>query len=133
MNTMKITDIYGKENIVDISQKKLYLYSNKNNRAEWQAPIVKDGIHVTNVWVNYIVPERIDDIKRRCESSESVVQIGYHIELNNRKDTDSDKKIWNRLIQYVTMHQDEFFDEYGDWLPGLEITDDMIDSLWRYS
>ena len=133
MNTMKITDIYGKENIVDISQKKLYLYPNKKNRAEWQAPIVKDGIHVTNVWVNYIVPERIDDIKRRCESSESVVQIGYHIELNNRKDTDSDKKIWNRLIQYVTMHQDEFFDEYGDWLPGLEITDDMIDSLWRYS
>lgn len=126
MITMKITDIYGKENIVDISQKKLYLYSNKNNRAEWQAPIVKDGIHVTNVWVNYIVPERIDDIKRRCESSESVVQIGYHIELNNRKDSDSNKRIWNKLIQYVTMHQDEFFDEYGDWLPGLEITDDMI-------
>lgn len=126
MNTMKITDIYGKENIVDISQKKLYLYSNKNNRAEWQAPIVKDGIHVTNVWVNYIVPERIDDIKRRCESSESVVQIGYHIELNNRKDNDSDKRIWNGLIEYVVMHQEEFFDEYGDWLQGLEITDDII-------
>lgn len=126
MITMKITDIYGKENIVDISQKKLYLYSNKNNRAEWQAPIVKDGIHVTNVWVNYIVPERIDDIKRRCESSESVVQIGYHIELNNRKDSDSNKRIWNGLIEYVAMHQEEFFDEYGDWLPGLEITDDTI-------
>ena len=126
MNTMRITDIYNKENIVDISQKRLYLYSNKNNRAEWQAPIVKDGIHVTNVWINYIVPERIDDIKRRCESSESIIQIGYNIELNNRKDSDIDKRIWNKLIDYVTDHQDEFFDEYGDWLPGLEITDDMI-------
>ena len=126
MNTMKITDVYGKESIVDVSQKKLYLYSNKNNRAEWQAPIVKDGIHVTNVWVNYIVPERIDDIERRCESSESVVQIGYHIELNNCRDSDSDKRIWNKLIDYVTIHQEEFFNDYGDWLPGLEVTDDMI-------
>lgn len=126
MNTMKITDIYGKEDVVDISQKKLYLYSNKNNRAEWQAPIVKDGIHVMNVWVNYIVPERIDDIERRCESSESVVQIGYHIELNNRKDSDSDKRIWNKLIQYVTDHQEDFFDKYGDWLPDLQISEDMI-------
>ena len=127
MNTMRITDIDGKQCIVDIDRKKIYKYSNKNSRAEWNAPIIEDGIHDTGFWTNFITSEKIDDIETRCNTWNNALILSYANTVNfNSKKYDPDREIWKILIKYVKIHQEDFFDKYGDWLPDLQISEDMI-------
>lgn len=129
MMIRKITDEFGRDLEVDESTRKLYSYNNKKSQATYCAEIVENGKH-TGFHTNYIVSEKITDVEARLNVWNSLIKEKYaEVVECAAKENDPDKKIWKSVVQYAADHQDEIFDENGDFIDGLVITDEQIQKL----
>ena len=129
MMIRKITDEFGRNVEVDESTRKLYSYNNKKSQATYCAEIVENGKH-TGFYTNYVVSEKITDVEARLNVWNSLIKEKYAEVVNyTASKDDPDKKIWKSVVQYVSDHQDEIFDENGDLIDGLVITVEQIQKM----
>lgn len=90
---------------------KLVEYENKNSTAIWS--IRKVG---SIFWDDFATNETIADIDMRLKSVHNPIEFKYGDLVNyNSATNDPDKTIWNKMCEWVKTHQEEVFDEYGDF------------------
>lgn len=129
MKIMEVTDTQGERLKVDVSTQKIYNYNNKEALIEFSAEIVENGIG-TGFWTNYITSGKVENVEDRINVWNGVVKLAYAASVNfNASKNDPDGKIKARLIEYVRNHEEEFFDEYGDFKEELIISDKIIKEM----
>lgn len=122
MKIIDVTDEQGRRLKVDASTQKVYAYNNKKALIEYNAEIVENGIR-TGFWTNYVASGKLEDIEDRVKSA-------YAASVNfNASKYDPDGKIETGLIEYIRNHEEEFFDEYGDWKFDLIINNNVIKEM----
>lgn len=96
---------------------------------EYSAEIVENGIG-TGFWTNYITSGKVENVEDRINVWNGVVKLAYAASVNfNASKNDPSGKIKARLIEYVRNHEEEFFDEYGDFKEELIISDKIIKEM----
>lgn len=122
----KVTDSYGREVYIDDDKRKLYSYSNKEKKVTWNAPIVENG-EETGFYADYVENGVIDDIELRLNKWDNGLKLAYASYVKfNAEENDPDKKIWNKVVKIIEDHQDDIFDEYGDFKKDFVISEDNI-------
>lgn len=111
---------------VDDDKRRLYSYSNKEEKATWNAPIVEDGME-TGFYTDYTENGIIDDIETRLQAWNSGLKLAYASYVKfDAEENDPDKKIWNKVVKIIEDHQDDIFDEYGDFKRDFVISENDI-------
>lgn len=129
MKIIDVTDEQGRRLKVDASTQKVYAYNNKKALIEYNAEIVENGIR-TGFWTNYVASGKLEDIEDRVKVWNGVVKSAYAASVNfNASKYDPDGKIETGLIEYIRNHEEEFFDEYGDWKSDLIINNNVIKEM----
>lgn len=115
MKTIKVTDVYGREVVVNTENQTITDFNNKNNEITYNAQIVEDG-KMTSFWTDYKVAGKVDDIELKLRASSNIVRPIYAalVEFDAKKN-DPDGKIWSKVVEYVKENQGEFFTKNGDW------------------
>lgn len=110
----KVIDLLTKQEVVvDDSKKKLTDFSNKDGLIYYSAPEVDSEVEH---WVDYTEKGHVGDMEARLSTYNNAVRIGYARAVNNAASkNDPDRKIWQKVVEYVKKHQEELFDENGDW------------------
>lgn len=128
MNPQRVISEFGTRCTVDLDQKDFYMYCNKDRKIYWSAHVLnRDEDGIFNEYITYAENGTVDDIEMRCIAFQNQLIAAYFHYFDYWPEIkDKDKIVWNKLIQYVTDHQEDFFDKYGDWLPDLQISEDMI-------
>ena len=124
----KVNGDYGGLKVVDTTTRKIYTYCNRMKCVTYNAQEVVNG-KPTNFFVNYTDRDTVDDISQRVMTWNNPVKTAYaHAVQYFASKNDPDSSLWNKIIDYVTNHPDQFFDEYGDWKKNLVITQEQIKS-----
>lgn len=116
METMRIEDVYGRNLEIAYDSICIDTYSNRTYTVQWNAEIVSGGTK-TGLWTMFRAPGEILGIEARCSTWNNPARMVYAAVVDfNSKRNDPDNRLWNRMVQYVTDHKTDFFDDHGDWI-----------------
>lgn len=114
--------------VVDTTTRKIYSYCNRMKCVTYNAQEVVNG-KPTNFFVNYTDCDTVDDISQRVMTWNNPIKLAYARAVQYfASKNDPDSSLWNKIVEYVSNHPDQFFDEYGDWKKNLVITQEQIKS-----
>lgn len=110
----KVVDLLTEQQlVVDDSKKKLTDFSNKDEVIYYSAPEVNSE---NEHWVDYKVKGTIDNLEEKLSTYNNAVRLGYARAVDfAASKNDPERKIWNKVVEYARQHQEELFDENGDW------------------
>lgn len=116
-NIIEVMEVWRKEKVlVNEAEAKLVRFSNKNKCASYNAPEA-ELVYGLKMYADYIVNDiTIDDIDTKLSSLTNPVRF-YYAELvdYNATDNDPEQKLWNKLVDFVKVNEEEFFNKYGDF------------------
>lgn len=119
-NLVLIKDDQGRDVYVNINDRKIYDYSNKENWIEYNARIYRDG-EPTMFFTNYREAGKVLEVKDRMETWNNAAKLGFAIasaDLNK-----NDKEVaWQGLIEHIKKNEEQYFDSNGDWKLDLKVT-----------
>lgn len=112
---LKITDVYGRDLIIDEASQRLTNFNNKNKKIVYNAKIIENGVY-TRFATDYVVEGTVDDIEEKLNTPFNPIKVRYAAEVDySSTKNDPDGKIWERYVQHVKENEDEYFTEEGDW------------------
>ena len=120
MKIKEVIDTFGEKRIIDEDSRKIYDYSNREGWVEYNAQEVdENGKPNRWSWHNYREPGKIEDIAERLDTWNNRVMIAYALAVDCRaSELDPEKEIWKKIIEIVEHNPENYFDEFGDWLPS---------------
>lgn len=142
---MKIKNIineFGRKVQIDELTRKLYKYNNENETISYNAEIVENG-KKTGQWTNYTEKGRIDSIEERLKVWNNKIMFLYSafVGFNSPKNDPKGEK-YNKVLEFVKLNPEKFFDENGDFhekfliktgnfSEGFSVEDEEIKSFFK--
>lgn len=117
---IQVTDLFTKEQVmVDESQKKIIDFSNKEQKIYYSAP---EADSEEEHWVIYIEAGTVDKVEDKLITYNNVVRTVYATAMKfAASKNDPDHKIWDKCVEYAKAHQEELFNDAGDWKDNLTV------------
>jgi hypothetical protein len=126
-----VIDEFGKETVVDDQNRRLYTYNNSKKEIVYNAEVMENG-KGTGFYVNYIEKGTVSDIEEKLKTWNNRLLLLYAATVGFKaSENDPDKKIYNKLIQYVKENEDKFFTKGGDFRKKFLISDSEIRNLMK--
>ena len=129
MEIIFVEDIYGRKVNVDKSTQRLYEFDNFNKKITYSAEIIEDD-KGTGFWTDYEIYGTIDDTEEKLKTWNNHLKHLYDKSVGYKaSENDPDKKIWNRLVDFVKANEEKFFTKSGDFRKHYKVTDKEIKEL----
>lgn len=110
-----VTDVNGDKVVVKQKDAIIYDYDNRHKQITYSAEKIEHG-EKTGFWTEYKVPGTVDSIEDRLKTWNNPAKLAYAKAVGfNASANDPDRKLWRKVVDYVTENQTTFFDKYGDW------------------
>ena len=129
MEIIFVEDIYGRKVNVDKSTQKLYDFDNISKKITYSAEIIENEER-TGFWTDYEIYGTIDDTEEKLKTWNNHLKHLYSKSVGYKaSENDPDKKIWNRLVDFVKANEEKFFTKSGDFRKHYKVTDKEIKEL----
>ncbi|MCW6663971.1 hypothetical protein NHG23_08750 [Aerococcaceae bacterium NML190073] len=114
-NYKTVVNVYGETFTVDLDTKKVHSFSNKDNKVTYNAEIVEDG-KPTGFFTDYVEDGQVTDLETKIRTFGNPIALIYAqaVDFDQTKN-DSDRKIWNKLLEDVKENEDKIFTKHGDF------------------
>lgn len=112
----KVIDIWSKnETMIDESTRVLHSYDNAKKRAIYNAAEVDESGKRTGFYVDYVVEEKVTDVKARLETFGSPIHFLYSEQVGfNSTKNDPENVYWNSIVEWAEHNQDKVFYKNGN-------------------
>lgn len=115
----EMVDTYGVTRYFAEGTRKIYNFNNSKKKITYNAmclTILDDSKVENPFYSDYIEEGTVDNIEDKLEAWNNPVRLMYALWVNfNQTRNDPDKKLWNKVIEYIKNHEEEFFTKKGDW------------------
>ena len=130
MKAREVVDEYGRSVVIDEDSRKLYSYSNKKKSITYSAMMLESG-KPSGFWTNYKEHGTVDSIPERLKMWNNVIKLAYADAVDfSAPENDPDGKKWEKVVKYVTDHEDEIFTQEGDFRKTFLIDPSKIENIF---
>ena len=117
----KVKDTTNREVVVDYGDRKLMDYSNADEIITYNAEIVENG-NPTGFYTDFKEAGIIEDVEERLEKWNNAIKLAYATVVDfNASKNDSNREIWNGIVELIKRNPGFCFDENGDFREELSI------------
>lgn len=116
-----VVNIFGEQVAVESKTMEIYEYNNEEQTIVYNA-LVLDGDELPKYnfdrrVTTFVEKGIVNDLESRLHTLSNPLKEFYYLEVVNYKQRvlDADKKILNKLFEYVRNNEHQFFDENKDW------------------
>ena len=128
MNIESVKDVYGRNLEIDAETRKLYSFSNKDEKIVYNAEIVENG-KKTGFYTDYAVSGKVESIEEKLKQWNNALLYCYASAVNFRaSENDPDKEIYSKFVKFVKENEDAFFTKTGDFRKKFLIDEKTIKS-----